>query len=160
MSVLETLSFSDVSKKSEKTTPHINLRQRLIAAIDEQIMAVNSELNNEHYVRTVQKNVVNEHTGGKEVTEVHRILRKMWWKSSAGILLELRFANRPMKIAGRSSIIVGELSNLIPTFEKIRQAVDAGELDAVMAEISESRKRSKKANIIPASDGKPAKASK
>ena len=159
MSVLETLSFSDISKKSEKTTPHINLRLKMIAAIDEQIMAVKSELKNELYVRVVQKKVVNEHTGGKELTEVQRTLRKMWWKSSNGILLEIRFGNRPMKIAGKSSIIVGELSNLIPTFEKIKQAVDAGELDAAMAEISDARKRIKKDGKVPAT-GKAVKGSK
>ncbi len=159
MSVLGTLNFSDISKKSEKTTPHINLRLKMIAAIDEQIMAVNSELKNEHYVRVVQKKVVNEHTGGKELTEVQRTLRKMWWKSSNGILLEIRFGNRPMKIAGKSSIIVGELSNLIPTFEKIKQAVDAGELDVAMAEISDGRKRIKKEGGIPAT-GKAVKGSK
>ena len=159
MSVLETLSFSDISKKSEKTTPHINLRLKMIAAIDEQIMAVNSELKSERYVRVVQKKVVNKHTGGKELTEVQRTLRKMWWKSSNGILLEIRFGNRPMKIAGKGSIIVGKLSNLIPTFEKIKQAVDAGELDAAMAEISDSRKRIKKEGGIPAT-GKAVKGSK
>ncbi len=159
MSVLETLRFSDISKKSEKTTPHINLRLKMIAAIHEQIMAVNYELKNEHYVRVVQKKVVNEHTGGKELTEVQRTLRKMWWKSSNGILLEIRFGNRPMKIAGKNSIIVGELSNLIPTFEKIKQAVDAGELDVAMAEISDSRKRIKKDGATPAT-GKAVKGSK
>ncbi len=147
MSILETLVFSETSKKAEKSTPHLMLRQKLIAAIDDQINCFNAEQNNQHFSRQVQKTVKNAETGEKSRHTIERPIRKMWWKSSGGILIELRFANKVLKV-GKGSIVVSELSDLVPTFQKIQQAIRNGELDELMQKTLEGRKRAKK-------DGKP-----
>ncbi|MEI6557647.1 MAG: hypothetical protein WCO00_04510 [Rhodospirillaceae bacterium] len=141
MSILETLEFSDFSKKAEKGTPHLALRNRLISAIDEQIAGANAEQNNEHYVREVQKAVKNAETGDKEIRTIQKQLRKMWWKSANGILLEIRFANKVLKIGNKSSVIIGEFPNLVPVLKKIQDATRNGELDEVMKQALAGRKR-------------------
>ena len=37
MSILEKLNFSEVSRKSENTTPHMLMRRRLLNSLDEQL---------------------------------------------------------------------------------------------------------------------------
>ena len=141
MSILETLVFSDFSKKAEKGTPDLALRNRLISAIDEQIAGANAEHNNQHYVREVMKAVKNAETGEKEIRTTQKQLRKMWWKSANGILLEIRFANKVLKIGNKSSVIVGDFSNLVPVLLKIQEAVRLGELDEAMKQALAGRKR-------------------
>jgi len=145
MSILESLNFSDVSKKGETTTPHLALRRKMVLAIDEQIVAARAELNGEHYSRSVEKTVKHPDTGTKERRTVDRPLRRWWWKAADGILLELKFANKAVKVGGKSSIVIGSMDNLVATLEAVKQAVIGGELDDVMKTASDGRKRGKKA---------------
>ena len=98
-------------------------------------------------------------TGEPERRTVERSLRRWWWKSAEGLFLELKFANKPVKIGTNSSIIVGDITNLVTILETVKQAVVNGELDDALKQASEGRKRSKKADKVVAI-GKPAAASK
>ena len=56
----------------------------------------------------------------------------------------MRFANKPIQIDGKPSIVVGTLDKLVPTLQTVRKAVMAGELDAALKAAADSRKRSLK----------------
>ncbi len=144
MSILASLTLSEVSKKSETGTPHLNLRRKMAAAINEQIAGATAEAAGQHFSKTVEKVVKNAETGTAEKRVVERSLRRWWWRAADGVHLELRFGNRAIKIGTSNSIIVGDPSNLVPTLETVRQAVVAGELDAALKAASDGRKRVKK----------------
>ena len=160
MSILETLNFSEVSKKCEISTPHLMLRRKMVLAIDEQIAAARAELSGQHYSRSTERQVKNPDTGEKERRIVARSLRRWWWQGADGTLLELKCGNKPVKVGGKSSIMIGDMNNLIPTLEMVKQAIVGGELDDVLLAASADRKRGKKAvKTVPAAvshGGKPA----
>ncbi len=152
MSILEKLNFSEVSRKSENSTPHILMRRRLLNALDEQIQGANFEAAGKHFYKTVEKTVKNAETGLDERRTVERPLRKMWWRSNGTVMLELRFGNRVMKVGNGNSIVVGTMENLVPILENLKLAVQNGELDEAMKATSDARKRGRKSGK-PIGDG-------
>ena len=150
MSILASLNLSEVSKKSETNTPHLNLRRKMVAAIDDQIAGAAAEAAGQHFSKTVEKVVKNAETGAAEKRVVERSLRRWWWRAADGVHLELRFGNRAIKIGTGNSIIVGQPTNLVPTLETVRQAVMAGELDDALKAASDGRKRVKKVEKVAA----------
>ena len=56
-------------------------------------------------------------------------------------MLEVRYGNRRLELKPKKSTIeVGEVKNLMPTLETLRDAVNAGELDKLLREAKSSRK--------------------
>ena len=155
MSILSSLTLSDTAKRAVSADPVTNLRNKMLAALDHQINAVNADQQNQPYFTYSEKwQVVDEATGRKERVKVQHPIRKMWFSDAGGrILLELRFANKAVQIGGKSSIVVGTLDKLVPTLQTVRKAVAAGELDAVLQGVVESRKKAFK----KATPSKPAK---
>ena len=155
MSILEKLNFSEVSRKTENTTPHMLMRRRLLNALDEQIQGANFEAAGKHFYRTVEKTVKNA-AGESERKTVDRPLRKMWWPSNDTVMLELRFGNRVMKVGAGNSIVVGAFENLVPILENLKLAVKNGELDEAMKATSDGRKRGRKTGKPVGDTGLPA----
>ncbi len=156
MSILASLTLSEVTKKSDAGQPHFALRRKMVAALNEQIAGAKAEANGQHYFREVEKTVVTDKVAGtKERMKVQRPLRRMWWTSSEGIVVELRFAGKPIKIVGKPSILVADIAGIATTLETVKKAVEAGELDAVLKAAADSRKRVKKdAAAAPKKSGK------
>ncbi len=156
MGILETLTFSESSKRTAYSDPMTNLRRRMAAALDHQINGATAEAKGETYFVEVEKWVETDHlTGTKERLKVKKMLRKMWYRDGADrVLIELRFANKPVQINGKASIVCGSQDKLVATLQTVRKAVMAGELDAALKAASDSRKRSLK-NLTAAAN-KPA----
>ena len=155
MSILESLTLSEVSKRGDSTLPHLLLRRKMVAAIDEQIGGATAEAAGQHFSKTVAKTVKNEETGAKERRTVQRSLRRWWWIGTDGLMLELKFGNRAIKVGGKSSIVVGDPCNLVLVLQKVREAVVAGELDPALKTASDGRKRVKKDGKPVGTTGKP-----
>ena len=155
MSILASLTLSDTAKRAVSADPVTNLRNKMLAALDHQINAFNADQENKPYFTYTEKwQLVDEATGRKERVKVQHPIRKMWFSDAGGrILLELRFANKAVQVGGKSSIVVGTLDKLVPTLQTVRKAVAAGELDAVLQGVVESRKKAFK----KATPSKPAK---
>ena len=68
-----------------------------------------------------------------EISQFERVanVRECWWQSADGkTFLELRYGFKPLEIVkGKCAVEVGEIKNLVPTFEKLRDAVAMGEFD-------------------------------
>jgi len=155
MSILASLTLSDTAKRSVSDDPVTNLRNKMLVALDHQINAFNADQQNQPYFTYTEKwQLVDEATGRKERVKVQHPIRKMWFSDAGGrILLELRFANKAVQVGGKSSVVVGTLDKLVPTLQTVRKAVAAGELDAVLQGVVESRKKAFK----KATSSKPAK---
>ena len=55
------------------------------------------------------------------------------------MVLTVRYGAKPIEFApGKAAIAVGKKEKLIPTIETVIAAVEAGELDAVLAQMSKS----------------------
>ena len=155
MSILSSLTLSDTAKRAVSADPVTNLRNKMLAALDHQIAAFNADQQNQPYFTYTEKwQLVDEATGRKERVKVQHPIRKMWFSDAGGrILLELRFANKAVQVGGKSSVVVGTLDKLVPTLQTVKKAVAAGELDAVLQGVVESRKKAFK-KATPAKNGK------
>ncbi len=149
MGILETLTLSDTSKRTDNIDPKVHLRRKMTAALDHQIAGAVAETKGETYVVEVEKWIETDAaTGAKERRKVQKPLRRMWYRNASdAILVELRFANKPIQIGGKPSIVVGGLDKLVPTLQTVRKAVMAGELDAALKAAADSRKRSLKSVV-------------
>ena len=144
MSILEKLTFATTTKKAETAQPNLVLRKKMAASLAEQIEGAKAELAGQPFVREKQRWTPTE-SGGKELRTVQSAFRKFWFTDTQGkVLVELKFGNKPLPIGGKPSIMVGELANLPAVLTTLRDAVLAGELDADLAAVSESRKRGRK----------------
>ena len=144
MGILEKLSLSTATKKDEANQPSLALRRKMVAILDDQIEGAKAEIAGQPFMKQRQKWTPVE-GGGKELRTVQSPFRKFWFKDATGkVLVELRFGNKPVPVAGKPSIIVGEVANLPEVLATIREAVLAGELDAALAAASESRKNARR----------------
>jgi hypothetical protein len=74
---------------------------------------------------------VRDDDGVRRSVEVPKRVRAWWWNSEGGkISLNVRYGARVVELAkGKSTIEVAAPTDLIPTLELIKRAVEAGELD-------------------------------
>ena len=146
MSILESLTLSDSSKRTENGDPKVALRRRMAASLDIQIAGATAETKGEHYVIETERWVFTDKAAGiKERRKVQKPFRRMWYRDAAdNILVELKFANKPLLVNGKPSIMVGPLGKLVATLQTVKKAVSAGELDAALHAVSESRKKALK----------------
>ena len=151
MSILEKLSLSTATKKDETNQPSLALRRKMVGILDDQIEGAKAEIASQPFMKQRQKWMPVE-GGGKELRTIQSPFRKFWFKGAQGeVLVELRFGNKPVPVAGKPSIIVGELANLPDVLATVREAVLEGELDPARAAASESRKSARRGKT-----GKPA----
>ena len=73
-----------------------------------------------------------------------RELRKKvsaWWRTDAtgAVVLTVRYGAKPIEFApGKAAIAVGKRERLVQTIETVIAAVEAGELDTVLGQMSKS----------------------
>ena len=155
MGILESLTLSEVSKREENSNRTLVLRRKMAGAIDHQIALATAQAKNEPYVVEVEKWVITDKVAGtKERRKVSKAV-KPWWFVGANdkVMLELRFSNRRIDIAGKASIVVGTADKLVATLSTVKKAAMAGELDLVMKGATDGRKKGRKAGgrVAPAS---------
>ena len=144
MSLLEKLTFATTTKKAETSQQNMILRRKMVAALDDQIEGAKAEIAGQPFVKQKERWMPVE-GGGKERRTVQSSLRKFWFNDTQGrVLVELRFGNKPLPIAGKPSILVGDRAKLPEVLVMVRDAVLAGELDADLGAVSEQRRRSRK----------------
>jgi hypothetical protein len=117
-------------------------RQKLKVQLAEQRRLAEAEANGESYVPTKSKKIIDAESGEEKAVDVPKRLKAWWWKNAAGkTLLAVKYGARSLELAkGKNSIEVanGQLVQVLATLE---QAIDAGELDAALAQVSQSKRR-------------------
>jgi len=86
MSLLQSLTFANTTKKAETTLPNLVLRRKMAATLAEQIEGAKAELAGQLYVREKQKWMPAEN-GGKELRVVQSSFRKFWFLDTQGKVL-------------------------------------------------------------------------
>jgi hypothetical protein len=129
MSTLNALKLS-TAKKSLNTTPVVHRRNKLGKKLWEQIQLAQAHLAGKQFTATRYQTVRDE-DGVRRSVEVPKRIRAWWWNSDNGkIALNVHYGARVVELAkGKSTIEVAAPTDLIPTLELIKKAVEAGELD-------------------------------
>jgi hypothetical protein len=96
----------------------------------EQIQLAQAHLAGKQFT-TTRFQTVRDDDGVRRSVEVPKTVRAWWWNSDNGkIALNVRYGARVVELAkGKSTIEVAAPTDLIPTLELIKKAVEAGELD-------------------------------
>ena len=131
-SILGTLKFT-TAKKPTQLSPVQNRRNKLCKKLDEQIAIAQGKLAGTIYTANKIVTFVND-KGEEEVTEVAKRLREWWFMTDNGkYALTVRYGARTLELAkGKSAIEVADLDELVAVLGKLKAAVDAGEMDAII----------------------------
>jgi hypothetical protein len=145
MSHLTKLSLSASSQK-EPVSPVHRKRLNLLKKLEVQIEAAEAELRDEEFLEDIRKWVRDEDGERQQVTE-QRPVRTWWWQHHSGAwMITLRDGAKELPLAeGKSSIEVGEITNLVEVLQTLRSAVLAGELDPALRAMIDARKLTGKA---------------
>ena len=134
MTSFKTLTFTQLPKLTA-ADPVIQRRNKLIVRLQQQIALVQDP----QFTLTRQKWVADE-AGVKQLRELKKRVRA-WWRTdpTGAVVLTVRYGARVIEFApGKAEIAVGKKEKLIPTIETVIAAVEAGELDAVLGQMSKS----------------------
>ena len=126
--VLDTLNFVAFNPL-QNNNPIAVRRRKLIAKIDEQIQLAE----NKDYTPTQHKWVTDEHGNQRKVEVAKRV--KRWWTASVDgkINLVVRYGSKPLEFAkGKNAIELGAEAEVADVLAKVREAVELGELDALI----------------------------
>jgi len=116
-------------KRTNRNNSFIKRRRKLIAKIDEQILIATDS----NYRPTKTKLVRNE-DGTERKLEIPKRIRRWWCEQQGGtILLTIRYGNKVIELEqGKNAIELPSKSELEPTLQSIKKAVDDGEFDTLL----------------------------
>ena len=137
MTVLDTLNFVAFNPL-QNNNPIAVRRRKLIAKLDEQIQLAT----NKDYTPTQHKWVTDEQGNQSKVEVAKRV--KRWWTASVDgkINLVVRYGSKPVEFAkGKNAIELVSEAEVSDTLRKVREAVDLGELDALIEQQAQFGRR-------------------
>lgn len=138
MSALSKLKL--VSAQAERKSPTILRRSKLTGKLSDQIAAAKAATEGGTYAATRVKFVQDSESGERKQVEIATRVKQWWWKAPTGkIMLALRYGAKPIEIAkGKNAIEVGSMAELVAALEAVKEAVQAGELDTQIEQVSGS----------------------
>ena len=141
MSALANLKLTN-AKRSNGLPSILVRRAKLLLKLDEQIKLAEAQQQHQLFHATRFKTVKDE-TGKQQVIEVQRRVRSWWWANETGkICLNIRYGACTLEIAkGKTAVEVGTTAQLIETLNLIKTAIEQGELDAAIADVSSSTRK-------------------
>lgn len=141
MTHLSKLSFKTVERTAQQRDPVQDRRAKLLAAIDEQKLVLAAKIKGEQHVVEKPKWMTNEQ-GEKVLVKVQRHVRPWFFAQDAGWYVQCRYGARVMLVDGKNNaVFVKQLADVGPVLDAIRAAAQAGELDAVMAQTTQRKRR-------------------
>lgn len=134
MSILNSLTLSTETRAKTITDPIARKREKLIINLERQIKAVEAEDKGEISTFLAVRTVIHPETKERTRRDVSVKTRPWYFRDLNGAFyIVMKYGNKRLELAkGKQSIIVGERKKLIPTFEKLIEAVKAGELDELI----------------------------
>ena len=137
MSIFETLKF--VTFKPLRTNDIVSVRRRkLIAKIDEQIQF---SLGKTDTVKGFKN--VTDAQGNKKKVEVSKRVKPLWSASVDGkIHLTIRYGSKPLEFGnGLNAIELSSEEEVPEVLRRVREAVESGQLDDIIAQKAKYRAR-------------------
>ena len=129
MSTLTTLKFVTVTKPA-KLPVIVQRRNKLSDKLWEQIQLAEAKNAGTSYAPLKTKRL-KDIEGNIKILEVPKRIKPWWFTAQNGkVCLILRYGSKVLEIAqGKTAIELDKPTELVPTLQKIKAAVEAGELD-------------------------------
>ncbi len=119
-------------------------RNKLIAAIDEQLHVADAALRGEEYTVTLSRWGKNE-AGEKVRVQRQKVVRSWFFAQDGGFYVQCKYGAKAISLSkDGNAIFVKQLADVKPVLETLRSATANGELDAYVAMAINSRKNSHK----------------
>jgi len=136
MSTLSKLKFT-TARRGTQISPVLARRNKIVRRIWEQVQLAKAQAEGGTFA-PVRAKTVTDSEGIRRSLDMPKRVRPWWWTADSGKLaLTIRYGAKVIELAkGKSTIELATASDLIPTLELIKQAVEAGELDTEIAEAS------------------------
>lgn len=132
MSVLAKLNLKTVHRNVQKD-PVIARREKLVAAIEEQLKVLTAAIAGQEYTVAVQRWQKNE-SGERVRVEGQKLVRRWFFEQDGGWYVQCRYGSRILNINGRSNaVLVDKLEAVAAVLEAFKNAAEAGELDKAVA---------------------------
>ena len=131
MSTLSTLKLVAVKKPSHMPAIVIR-RNKLSSKLWEQIQLAKSQLEGTPFVVMKYRSMVDRETGLRKQVELPKRIKPWWFQSEQGkVCVSVKYGSWTIELAkGKPSVEVASANDLVIALETIKQAVEAGELDA------------------------------
>jgi hypothetical protein len=130
VALLQSLKIT-AAKKVIGNNPQVHRRMKLSRKLWEQIQLAKSQAEGTTFTMTKFRTVIDP-DGGRRSVEIPRRVRAWWWTTDTNKLaLNIRYGARKIELSkGKNAVEIATAGDLVPTLELIKQAVEAGELDA------------------------------
>lgn len=131
MSTLTALKLT-TAKKAQQQSPLVQRRNKLGLKLWEQMELCKALTEGRKYAPTKFKTVTDTASGEKRSIETLKRVKQWWWTADNGkVNLSVRYGAKVIELAkGKNAVELPTAADLLPTLEMIKQAVEAGELDA------------------------------
>jgi len=131
MATLATLKLSAAVKPAHMPAIQVR-RNKLVKRLWEQMELAKAQQAGTQFAPTKFRTVVENDTGLRKQVEVFKRVKQWWFVAESGkLVLNIRHGARVIELAkGKSSIELASMDDLVPTFESVKKAVEAGELDS------------------------------
>ena len=132
------LKLKLVSVQAGQKSPTVLRRNKLTAHLGHQIAYAKAANAGEIYAKNRVRFVTDSETGERKQVEIATRVKPWWFTAPNGkTVLALRYGAKPIEIVkGKNAIEVADMDDLIATLGVIRDAVQAGELDAQIEQAS------------------------
>lgn len=116
-------------ERPSSNNPTLKRRQKLMDKLNEQMRLAEDD----NYQPTTMK-WVTDAEGERKRVEVPKGVKKWWGKDASGnTVLTVRYGSKPLELAkGKQAIKLASNDDVVKTLRVIAEAVEAGELDAVI----------------------------
>ena len=131
MSTLDSLKLT-TAKKPTHIPAIVFRRNKLSSKLWEQIQLAKSQIDGTPFVVTKFKSVKDKETGLRRQVEIPKRIREWWFQNDAGkVCVSVKYGTKVIELAkGKHSVEVENAQALVKALELVKQAVEAGELDA------------------------------
>lgn len=131
------------SKKHISISPVLHRRNKIINKIQEQIDLCTAKKEGSIYAPKQLKTFTDKHTGERKTIETVKRIKEWFWINETGkINLAIKYGSKTLMLnkKGANAIEVSTRDELIATLKNIKLAVENGELDESINEVSNATK--------------------
>ena len=131
MATLATLKLSTAVKPTHMPAVQVR-RNKMSRRLWEQIDLARAQQAGTEFAPVKFRSYQDKETGVRKQVQTTKTVKQWWFTSESGkLVMNVRYGARVIDLAkGKSSIEIASKDQLVPTLELIKQAVEAGELDA------------------------------
>ena len=138
MSSLSSLKLVSATKP-QSVAPIINRRNNLSKQLMHQIELAKALSENRQYIPTRIKSIKDKVSGERKMIETNIRMKPMWFTLDNKVYIQIKYSNKVLELAkGKNSAEISSPTELINGLSVIKQAVDGGQLDSQIEQISKT----------------------